>query len=124
MQITKLVHNHAFSGLVAVLLVAMIAVLVNKPAPDLEQRVSELENRVTLIEETLSGTDTIDTPDRRWQEIENWRQLREGMSEDQVQELLGQPIRIDGGGLTIWYYSRGGSVHFNRGRVNRWFEPH
>jgi len=123
MQITKSVQKHTYSGLATVLLFAMIAVFVNKPDPDLEQRVSDLENRVALIEETLSNTDTIDTTDRESQYRENWRQLREGMSQDNVQELLGRPHRIDGGSLTIWYYPMGGRVHFTRGRVNSWSEP-
>ncbi|MEX2437987.1 MAG: outer membrane protein assembly factor BamE [Candidatus Babeliales bacterium] len=126
MQITKVVKNHSFSGLVAVLLVAMIGVFVNKPDSNLEQRVTDLENKVALIEEALSGTDTIDTSDNSWQDVENWRQLREGMSQNRVQELLGRPTRIDGGTFATWYYSERGAhsiVYFQRGRVIRWSEP-
>jgi len=123
MQITKSVQKHTYSGLVTVLLFAMITVFVNKPDPDLEQRVSDLENRVALIEETLSNTDTIDTSDQEPQYRENWRQLREGMSQDKVQELLGQPNRIDGGRISIWHYPMGGRVFFSRGKVDRWSEP-
>jgi uncharacterized coiled-coil protein SlyX len=95
---------------------------VNKP--DLEQRVSDLENRVALIEETLSETDTFDTSDKVPKYRENWRQLREGMSQDQVQELLGRPNRIDGGRISIWHYSTEGRVYFSRGKVDRWSEPY
>lgn len=123
MQITKLIQNHTYSGLVVVLLVALIAVFDNKPNPKLEQRVSDLENRVDLIEENLTRTDTIDAPDKGLNYRENWRQLREGMSQDQVQELLGRPDRIDGGRNAIWHYSVLGRVHFSRGRVDRWSEP-
>lgn len=126
MQITKFVQNYTFSVLVSVVLVTMIAFLVNEPDPDLEQRVSDLENRVALIEETLPGTDTIDTSEKEWQNVEIWRQLREGMSPDQVQELLGRPITIDGGTISTWYYSEQrwhSIVRFNRGQVNSWTEP-
>jgi outer membrane protein assembly factor BamE (lipoprotein component of BamABCDE complex) len=127
MQIIKLVQNYNFIGLVAVLIFALTAVIVNKPDPDLEQRVSDLENRVASIEETLTGTGTTDTiaaSDRGNQYRENWRQLREGMSPEKVQELLGKPQRIDGGASAIWHYPIGGRVHFSRGKVNRWSEPY
>lgn len=123
MQITKLVKNQPFNSLVAVLLIAIIGVFINKPDSDLEQRVSDLENRVTLIEEALLGTDTIATTDKGWQDVENWRKLRVRMSEKQVQELLGPPVRIDGGGMATWDYSRGGRVRFMDGRVHSWTEP-
>jgi len=126
MQISKLVKNHTFSGLLAVLIVAMFGVFVNKPDTDLEQRVSDLENRVTAIEEALSETETIDISDKRWQEVEIWRQLRVGMSEKQVQELLGRPLRVNGGAMATWYYSETGFhsyVVFQRGRLIRWTEP-
>ena len=126
MQITKLIPNHTFSGLVAVLLVSMFGVFVNKSDSDIEQRVSDLENRVTAIEEALSETETIDISDKRWQEVEIWRQLREGMSEKQVQELLGRPLRVNGGHFARWYYSETGLhsyVTFQRGRLTSWTEP-
>jgi len=114
MELSKLVQNNNFSGLIAVLIVAMIAFDVNKPDPELEKRVSDLENRVALIEEALSRTDTNDTSDFGRQDLENWRQLREGMSQDKVEELLGRPQRIDGGTMAIWHYRKGGRVYFSR----------
>ena len=51
-----------------------------------------------------------------------WRKLQKGMSYDQVRKLLGEPDRISGGGLTVWYYN-GGSVLFLSDRVDSWTEP-
>jgi len=132
MQITKLIQNHSYSGLVIVLFFALIAVFVNNPNPDLEKRVTDLENRVTLLEKSITSNEIIDTPDTRpdspeilkWQNRENWRQLRERMRENQVEELLGKPQRIDGGSSARWEYPMGGVVWFRNGRVHRWNEPY
>ena len=126
MQISKLVKNHTFSGLLAVLIVAMFGVFINKSDTALEQRVSDLENRVTAIEEALSETETIGISDKRWQEVEIWRQLRVGMSEKQVQELLGRPLRVNGGAMARWYYSEHrfhSYVVFQSGKLFSWTEP-
>ena len=124
MQITKFLHDHTYSGLVFVLLFSMLAFHVNKPDSNIEQRVSDLENRVALLEENLSESDTIDSSGKGYQYRENWRQLREGMSQDKVKELLGTAQRVDGGSLTIWHYSMGGRIMFRRGRVHSWHEPY
>ena len=126
MQITNLIQSHSHIGLLIVLLFATTGIFINKPTADLEQRVTDLENRVTLLEESITGTDTIDTSERRPQyrtNRENWRQLREGMREDKVQELLGEPQRVDGGSSAIWHYPMQGMVRFSRGRVSSWREP-
>lgn len=124
MQITKLLQTPSFNSLITVTLVTMVLVFFNDPDPDLEKRVSDLEKRVDLIEETLSGTDKVETSEKGQPNRENWRKLREGMSKDKVQELLGKPDRIDGGSLAVWHYPNGGTVHFYRGKVHRWSEPY
>ena len=127
MQISNLIQSHTYIGLLIVLFFATTAILVNKPNADLEQRVSDLENRVTLLEESITGTDTIDASERRPQyraNRENWRQLRERMREDKVQELLGEPQRVTNYGSSVtWHYPIQGMVHFSRGRVSSWSEP-
>ena len=126
MKITNLIQSHTYIGLLIVLLFSTTAIFVNKPNADLEQRVTDLENRVTVLEEKITDTDTIDTSEKRPQysiNRENWRQLRERMREDQVQELLGEPQRVDGGSSAIWHYPMQGRVFFRDGRVSRWSEP-
>lgn len=122
-KITNLLDNNTFSGLVAVLLIALITILGNKPDLDLEKRVSELEKRVDLIEENMSGANKVDASDEEKPYRENWRKLREGMSQDKVQELLGRPDRVDGGSMTVWHYPRMGRIYFIRGKLDSWSEP-
>lgn len=45
------------------------------------------------------------------------------MGEDGVRKLLGEPQRVEGGRLAIWYYQNHGSVMFSEGKVYRWSEP-
>jgi len=123
MQINKLLLNRTYSGLIAVVFFALIAVLINNPASDLEERVTDLENRVTVLEEMVTEPEKIETTTRVSDNRENWRKLREGMSEDQVRELLGEPYRIQGGRSALWHYQMGGSIHFHRGKVESWSEP-
>lgn len=57
-----------------------------------------------------------------------WRQLQKGMTESDVEKLLGSPSKIDVfGSFTVWHYdySSGGQVQFdgNSRRVTSWFEP-
>ncbi|MFP8487632.1 hypothetical protein ACKGJO_00895 [Gracilimonas sp. Q87] len=116
MQITKLLQTSSFNSLIAVILVAMVLIFFNDPDPDLEKR-------VTKIEESLSNKDAVQNNENRTQNRENWRQLREGMSQDKVEELLGPPQHIEGGSISIWRYTNGGSVTFMDGKVNSWSEP-
>ena len=101
----------------------MTLVFLSGSDPDLEKRVSDLEKRVTKIEEKLSDSGPEVTNKSGDQDIENWRKLTEGMSQERVKQLLGAPRQVDGGSITIWNYSNGGSVTFMDGKVFRWSEP-
>ncbi|MFP8489591.1 hypothetical protein ACKGJO_10910 [Gracilimonas sp. Q87] len=50
-------------------------------------------------------------------------QLREGMSQEKVKELLGPPQHIEDGSISIWRYTNGGSITFMGGKVFSWSEP-
>ena len=88
----------------------------------LEKFVLNLSNRI----EQLEGQ-----PQRQSRQISasktTWRKLRLGMTKNQVRNLLGEPVRIDGGAvLTYWYYSKkslGPKVLFDPERVYGWEEP-
>lgn len=90
----------------------------------LQRRVNELERRLAALE---SPTRTEVARNRAAggdpKDIANWRRLREGMSYEQVRELLGEPGRINGGGLAFWYFPNGGEVTFMSGLVTEWREP-
>jgi hypothetical protein len=112
-----------YTGLLVALLIAMTAIIVTQSNSDLEQRVNDLENRVTVLEDKLTEPERVVRPDTRQANLENWRQLRERMRENQVRELLGEPDRIHGGGIARWVYPGGGMVMFRNGRVSSWTEP-
>jgi hypothetical protein len=96
----------------------------------LERRATELERRVRELE-ALKRTETsrsLPVPaSPQWRDLRNWRQLRLGMSMDQVRALLGEPERVDAIGYTFWYwdYPLGPQVTFDSrtGKVNGWREP-
>ncbi|WP_212625049.1 hypothetical protein [Pseudomonas sp. PP3] len=90
----------------------------------LEETVRILERRVATIEDQLRqrNTATSISPDKV-----NWRKLHKGLSDTEVERLLGSPTRVDAyGSFTIWYYgdSDGGQVHFDaKSRTVEWREP-
>ena len=67
---------------------------------------------------------------KRWHDINNWRKIRTGLDVRYVENLLGQPNRIQGGFMPTYTYSErvngkylSGSVTFYKGVVNMWSEP-
>lgn len=62
------------------------------------------------------------------QGISSWRRLSNGMSMDQVRNLMGEPWKVTNYGIfTIWDYGKfpnSGTVDFDKyGRVSGWSEP-
>jgi hypothetical protein len=62
-----------------------------------------------------------------WTDRANWRNLKKGMTKDEVRTLLGEPGKVDVYlSFEVWHYdypSRG-SVHFSKdGKVESWSEP-
>lgn len=55
--------------------------------------------------------------------IANWRALRKGLTESEVKALLGEPLRVQGGGFTNWYWDRSAKVIFFQDVVYGWDEP-
>ena len=91
----------------------------------LEETVRILERRVTTLEEQLRQRNTAPStpPDKV-----NWRRLQRGMSEADVERLLGSPTKVEANpGFTVWYYAApgGGEVHFDAEsrKVEGWQEP-
>ncbi len=94
----------------------------------LERRVAALERRVASLEEKMSSTpsQTIQYSEK-WKDRSLWRKLRNDMSMEQVESLLGIPKKISGSGnFTHWYYSTEtwkSYVSFYKGLVDGWKEP-
>ncbi len=91
----------------------------------LEEAVRILDRRVATLEEQLrQRSSTPGTPSDK----ANWRRLERGLSEAEVERLLGSPTKVDAfGSFTIWHYGypAGGQVQFD-GRsqtVRGWQEP-
>lgn len=91
----------------------------------LEETVRILERRVATLEDQLRQRNAAPSisPDKV-----NWRRLQKGLSEAEVERLLGSPTKVDAfGTFTIWHYgdSDSGRVHFDaKSRtVTEWHEP-
>jgi outer membrane protein assembly factor BamE (lipoprotein component of BamABCDE complex) len=93
--------------LVAQLLLCGFSAVSAQPAVEakverLEQTIRLLERRIEALEEQLRqrSAPTPVSTDKM-----NWRKLQRGMSESEVEQLLGSPARVDAtGGSTHWYY--------------------
>jgi outer membrane protein assembly factor BamE (lipoprotein component of BamABCDE complex) len=91
----------------------------------LEETVRSLERRVSTLEDQLrqrNATPSI-PPDKV-----NWRRIKRGLSEAEVETLLGNPTKVETlGQFTIWYYGErdDGEVQFDgeRRTVSGWREP-
>jgi hypothetical protein len=95
---------------------------------ELKSRIAELEKRVAALE-ILMGTPSSNTIhySEKWENRTFWRELKTGMSMRQVEAILGEPRKVDGGStLTYWYYSEESwhsRVSFNHKGVHGWKEP-
>lgn len=92
----------------------------------LEKDILELKARVLKLESLLNEPNKargIDTSGEGWKSLANWRKLSTDMSASEVRTILGEPERLDGGGVARWYYQSGGRVTFISGRVSQWVEP-
>ncbi len=90
---------------------------------NLQQRVAELEARLVQADE-VARTTSINPGNSG--DIQNWRQLRKGMSEHDVERLLGSPEKIIALSDIQWYYNYPrGLVYFSAEsrKVDGWMEP-
>ena len=92
----------------------------------LEKEIQETKLRLSKLEALLSNPSNAQNPaasGEGWKSVMNWRKLTNDMSTSDVQRILGEPDRIDGGTLALWYYKNHGTVTFLSGKVQRWSEP-
>jgi transposase len=92
--------------------------ILERANTDLGQRVSELES---LVKSKPSKGRPI-AMSARWQDLANWRQLRRGMTMDEVKELLGEPERVEAGLVTYWRWAHA-NVYFMSDELAGWSEP-
>lgn len=92
----------------------------------LEQEVREINLRLSKLESLLSNPNKAHDnglSGEGWKSVRNWRKLSTDMDYSDVQKTLGEPQRVDGGRMAVWYYQNGGNVWFSEGKVNQWSEP-
>ena len=109
-----------------------LAFVFNAYAHD-SDRINQLEKEIQDIKFRLSRLETFPgnkgkaqepvTSSDGWRSVTNWRSLATDMGESDVRRILGEPDRIDGGGVAFWYYQNNGSVTFLSGKVRSWKEP-
>jgi hypothetical protein len=117
------------------LLTVFVSIAMQVPAAEngttadksLERRVVDLEKRVSELETIRNGTPSKASgiPNSgNWKDLQNWRQLRTGMSYDEVRALLGEPENIEGGQIAQWYWGgRKSRVVFMSDKLYQWSEP-
>jgi hypothetical protein len=98
--------------------------ILERATADLDRRVGALE---AVIKSAPSQGQSIPAS-TKWQDLANWRRLREGMKMDEVRALLGEPARVEGGPITFWYWVDANAhvyakVDFESGKVMGWTEP-
>lgn len=91
----------------------------------LEETVRLLERRVATLEDHLRQRNAALSV---LSDKANWRKLQKGLSETDVEKLLGSPSKVDAfGSFTIWHYGypSGGQVQFDgtSRTVRGWHEP-
>lgn len=93
----------------------------------LETRIAELEKRVTKLESLLQTSDKSEINySEKWKNRSLWRKLKIGMTKYQVETILGEPRKINGGSITTWKYSKDSwhsYVQFYEGKLDTWTEP-
>jgi hypothetical protein len=92
----------------------------------LEQEIREIKLRLSKLEAPQVNSNSQQQPlitGEGWKSISNWRQLKNGMNASDVRTILGEPKRVQGGGLALWYYQNGGSVTFMDEKLYQWREP-
>jgi outer membrane protein assembly factor BamE (lipoprotein component of BamABCDE complex) len=104
---------------------AQTASSVDSRVQKLEEVVRALELRVATLEKQLAERQVISSVPA---DKVLWRKLKNGMTQSDVEGLLGSPTRIDNFDLfVVWRYgdSMGGDVQFDgrSGTVTSWHEP-
>jgi hypothetical protein len=115
-KLTKVIINGAL--FFAVQTAALAASEVEKPVSDaekitrLERIVENLQERVGQLEKLPKSTNAASAKEEKidpksgWKYRDSWLKLKAGMTSNQVESILGHPIRIDnmGSGYKKFFY--------------------
>ncbi len=92
----------------------------------LENAINDLRIRVKQLENSQSNASNQQKQvvvNEGAKSLANWRRLNKGMSYNEVREMLGEPLRIEGGSFTYWYYAKKGRIVFYGDKLDGWNEP-
>ncbi|NTV26012.1 MAG: hypothetical protein HGB01_07350 [Chlorobiaceae bacterium] len=128
--------NHLLK--MAVCSVVVIAPSLAYSEPSSEARIAQLESSIQNLQQRVAALEakpvqaeeaprTTMIKSGNWHDIKNWRQLRRGMIEQDVESLLGSPEKVIVSKYIInWYYNFPmGEIEFNTEsrRLEQWREP-
>lgn len=113
-------------GLLALVVVSGANAQTSDRTEQLENEIRDIKLRLSNLE-AAQGKPTVSAKPVQsgegWKALANWRALKSGMSPDEVRTVLGEPARVRGGNVALWYYSNGGDVTFVLDTVTAWTEP-
>ena len=92
----------------------------------LEKEIQEIKARLSRLEALLGNPSKVQElvpSGDGWKSVVNWRKVTTGMGASDVQKILGEPHRVEGGRFASLYYQNGGRIFFYEGKVDRWIEP-
>jgi hypothetical protein len=129
-------RNHKFKvffGFMIFFLLTLLPSLTISAEEDetsqLQQKIVTLENRIKQLEAMLEECNRQVPPEPNptgWRNKKNWRRLEQGMDMEEVQSILGKPVKTIQGVRTLWYYPSNycGYVSFDKeGNLIGWNEP-
>jgi hypothetical protein len=105
------------------------------PTTDIKKRISKLEEDNEHILDIISNSNCESISANQigpasptgepWNDVQNWRKLKRGMSTETVIGILGNPERINTYVFgESWRYPGGGSIEFDAGgNAESWSEP-
>lgn len=114
-KLTKVIFNGALFFAVQATALAASEVETTSDADKinrLERIVENLQERVGRLEKTPKSTNSATIPEEKidpksgWKYRDSWLKLKVGMTSNQVESILGHPIRIDnmGSGYKKFFY--------------------
>lgn len=93
----------------------------------LQKEIHEIKARLSNLESAVvtpgKSQDPATSKEDGWRSLVNWRKLQRDMYASDVRKILGEPHRVEGGSLTIWYYRNYGRIIFLNEKVESWSEP-
>lgn len=102
---------------------------IKSPTPSLGNEVVKYITRDYRKKSAASSQNhTYRSSSSDWSDRGNWRKLYSGMSQSEVKQLLGEPLRVEKMGfMTFWHFTQmgvlGPHVTFSNGRLDGWSEP-